>query len=82
MDQQTQLLLLYIKVGVSVLSARLVLLLALVLSFGLFAWAMYLPTYERIGCATLFALLIFLPAVRLDARQSADRAVISPKESP
>jgi hypothetical protein len=82
MDNQTQLLLLYVRVGLSVLSARLVLLLALVLSFGLFAWAMALPTYERIGCATLFAVLIFLPAVRLDARQSADRAVISPKESP
>ena len=81
MDQQTQVLLLYIRVGLAVLSARLVLLLALVLAFGLFAWAMALPTYERIGCATLFALLIFLPAVRLDARQSADRAVISPKDS-
>ena len=80
MDNQTQLLMLYIRVGLAVLSARLVLLLALVLSFGLFAWAMALPTYERIGCATLFALLIFLPAVRLDARQSADRSVISPKE--
>ena len=82
MDQHTQLLALYIKVGLSVLSARLVLLLALALTFGLFAWAMALPTYERIGCATLFALLIFLPAIRLDARQSADRAVITPKDSP
>jgi hypothetical protein len=81
MNQQTQVLLLYIRVGIAVLSARIVMLLALVLAFGLFAWAMAAPTYERIACATLFAILIFLPSVRLDARQSADRAVISPKDS-
>ena len=83
MNEETKLLVLYIRVGLTVLSARLVLLLALALTFGLFAWAMYLPGYERIAVATLFALLIFLPATRIDAAQSANRAVVSPtKEQP
>ena len=80
MNNETKVLLLYIRVGMNVLSARLVLLLALALTFGLFAYAMAFPTYERIGCATLVALLIFLPATRIDAGQSADRAVITPKD--
>jgi hypothetical protein len=81
MDQQTyqRTLLVYGQLLLAVLSARLVLLIALVLTFSLFAWAMALPTYERIGAATLFALLVFLPSVRLDARQSSDRKVITPQ---
>lgn len=79
MNDKAKVLLLYLRVGLAVLSARIVLLLALFLTFALFAWAMALPTYERIACATLFALLIFLPATRIDAAQSRDRAVISPE---
>ena len=79
--QATKVMLLYIRVGLQVLSARLVLLLALALAFGLFAWAMWLPGWERIATATIFAVLIFLPATRIDAAQSASRAVISPKDS-
>ena len=71
--------LLYIRVGMQVLSARVVLLITLALTFSLFAWAMYMPDYNRIGCATLFALLIFLPATRVDARMAKERSII--KES-
>lgn len=78
---ETKLLMLYIRVGLNVLSARLVLLLALALTFSLFAWAMYLPGYERIAAATIFAVIVFLPSTRIDAAQSAERAVISPKDS-
>ena len=77
---QTKVLILYIRVGLAVLSARLVLLIALALTFALFAWAMYLPGWERIACATIFAVLIFLPSARIDAKMKPDRAVISPTE--
>ena len=79
-NTETQLAMLYVSIGLKVLSARLVLLLALLLTFGLFAWSMAQPTYERIACATLFALLIFLPACRIDASQNRDRAVVSPSK--
>ena len=79
--ERTEVLLLYITTGLRVLSARVVLLLALALTFSLFAWAMYMPDYNRIGCATIFAILIFLPATRVDARVSGDRAVISPEKT-
>jgi len=80
MNNETKVLLLYIRVGINVLSARIMLLLAMALTFGLFAWAMYLPGTERIAAATIFALLVFLPATRIDAAQASDRAVISPKD--
>lgn len=79
--QAAKLLTLYISVGLRVLSARGVLLLAMLLTFSLFVWTMYAPTWERIAAATIFAVLIFLPATRVDAAQSSDRAVISPKDS-
>jgi hypothetical protein len=79
MNTDAKTLLLYIRVGVAVLTARLVLLLAMALTFGLFAWAMYLPGYERIAAATIFAILVFIPATRVDAAQSTSRDVISPK---
>jgi len=79
MNEQTKVLLLYIRVGLAVLSARVVLLLALALTFALFAWAMYDPTTNRIACATIFAVLIFLPACRVDSKMKPERAVISPE---
>jgi hypothetical protein len=77
MNEQAKMVLLYIHAGMRVLSARVVLLLAMLLTFGLFAWAMYLPGWERITAATIFAVLIFLPATRIDAAQSRDRAAIN-----
>lgn len=70
------------RVGLDVLTARLVLLLSLLLAFALFAWAMSAPDWNRIACATIFAVLIFLPAARLDRSKAADRAVVSPSENP
>ena len=80
-EQTIKVMLLYVSVGMKVLSARIVLLLTLVLVFTLFCWAMWDPSWNRIACATIFAVLIFLPATRIDHAQAKDRAVISPGES-
>lgn len=76
-DRQIKVMMLYVSVGMRVLSTRLVLLISLALTFGLFSWAMYLPDYNRIGCATIFAVLVFLPACRVDSKMAAERAVIT-----
>lgn len=78
---QTKVLLLYLRVGLQVVSARLVLLIGLALVFALFCWAMARPEWERIACATIFALLVFLPCVAVDRSMSKARAVISPSEA-
>ena len=74
-EQQTKALILFIGAGMKVLSIRLVLLLALVMAFALYSWAMYWPTNERIAAATLFTVLVFLPAIRADMRQNETKAL-------
>lgn len=77
----TRILVLWISVGLKVLSARIVLLVGLAMVFGLFCWAMWNANYFTIACAALFAILVFLPIIKLDAGQSKDRAIVSPKEN-
>lgn len=82
MDTKTmQTLVLWISIGLKVVTTRLVLLIALSMVFGLFCWALYWPTWERIACVTIFAILVFLPIIKLDAGQGKDRAIVSPKEN-
>lgn len=76
---KSNLLLLYVATGLRVLSARLVLLLTLALTFTLFAWAMGLPTYERIAVATIFAAMVFVPVLSMDNGHKKDRAVVAPE---
>lgn len=80
MDATTRVILLYINVGLKVLSARLMTLLALFLVFSLFAWVMATPDIQRIVIAGLFAVLVFLPLILLDNATRKDRAAITPKE--
>ena len=76
---KNQLLVLYVSTGLRVLSGRVVLLLTLLLTFALFAWAMAMPTHERIGAATLFSVLVFLPVIRMDGSHKKERAVVAPE---
>ena len=69
-DLNAKALVMFIGAGMKVLSSRLVLLIALVMAFALFAWAMYLPGQERIAAATIFTVLVFLPAIRADSKAS------------
>ena len=66
--EQVKYLLRFIKAGSTVLSARIAMLLALILTFALFAWCMILPDVWRFATAKTFALLIFVPTVILDIR--------------
>jgi Zn-dependent protease len=80
-SKEIKTLMLWISVGLRVWNARLVLLLTLVMVFGLFCWAMWNANYFTIGCAALFAILVFLPIIKMDGKQAADRAVINPEGS-
>jgi hypothetical protein len=74
-QQQARALILFIGAGMKVLSMRIVLVLALLMTFGLFVWAMCLPTSERILAATVFTLLVFLPAIRADFKQNEGKHI-------
>jgi hypothetical protein len=80
-ENQVKILVLWISTGLKVLSARLVLLLTLAMTFALFCWGCYDPTWQRIACVTVFAILVYLPIVKLDSGQSKERAIVSPQEN-
>ena len=81
-DSRLKAMLLFVSVGTKVLSGRMMLLLCLFLAFSLFAWAMFDPNYMRIGTAALFAVLVWIPVVRIDRALAPDRALVTPKEQP
>lgn len=75
-ENQVRSLLLFINAGVKILSARILLFVALLLTFSLFAFVMFAPTYERILLATIFAILVFLPVIRTDLKAIDSRKTI------
>jgi hypothetical protein len=77
MNDDVAFLLKFIANGTRILSSRLLLILTLLLVFGLFVWAMILPTYERILTATIFAILVFLPIRAIDAKGLTNEATQS-----
>jgi hypothetical protein len=60
-------------VVLKLISVRLITLVALVLTAGLFAWAMYDPSTLRVIIAAIWALCCFLP-VLWTGRKGSDHA--------
>lgn len=69
--EQTRFLLQFLNAGIKVLSIRFSMLLALSLTFVLFAWALATADTTRLIAATVFAILVYLPTVWLDVRERA-----------
>lgn len=59
-----------VRTALSVVTARLLTLMGLWMTFGLAAWAMYAPTMERLYIAGGFAVLVFIPSLTKEARGS------------
>ena len=52
-----------IRMGLTVLTDRLLTLLGLLMTFGLAVWAMHEPAPDRLQIACGFAILVFLPSL-------------------
>jgi hypothetical protein len=62
-----------VRLALAVLTDRLVTLLALIMTFGLAAWAMQEPSNLRAVMAGFFALAVFLPCLFKERTKSHDR---------
>jgi hypothetical protein len=60
-----------IEVGLTVLTHRLLTLVALIMTFGLFCVAMSQATWVHLAIAGAFGLVIFLPVLYCDRRPEA-----------
>jgi hypothetical protein len=59
-----------VRTAFTVITARLLTLMGLWMTFGLASWAMYAPSMERLYVAGGFAVLVFIPSLAKEARSS------------
>ena len=57
-----------VRMALAVVTARLLTLMGLWMTFGLAAWAMYAPSMERLYIAGGFAVLVFIPSLTKETR--------------
>ena len=73
---ETATVLAVIRMGLAVLTDRLLTVSALLMTFGLASWAMYAPSPERLQIAAGFGIVVYLPALikerPRDRKQQAD----------
>ena len=70
----------FIATGLKVLSARVLLILAMIMVFALSCAAMYDPSWIRLATVAVFGLIVFWPICRLDRSLSQERASVAPED--
>jgi len=60
----------FVRVGMLVLTNRLLVIISLSMCGIGFGWALYIPTWERLAIVCAFACLVFWPIVKLDIANS------------
>lgn len=58
-----------VRMGLGVITERLLTLCSLWMTFGLTSWAMYAPTVERLQIAGGFAIIVFVPSLFKERRR-------------
>ena len=76
-SEQAKLVLAFVHAGMSILSARIAVFMAMIMAFSLACWTMYDPTYNRIMMASIFGALVFLPVLSMDKRQAKERELVT-----
>lgn len=66
-----------LKILMSVLADRVLLVLSLILNFALFAYAIMYPDYLRFATAGLFSITVFIPVLRTQGGQNVRQRTVS-----
>lgn len=59
-----------VRIGLTVITERLILIMCLMMSFGLACWAMYDPETNRLITLGLFAILVYLPLMLRERKEN------------
>ena len=78
-DFDPRIAMMFIATGMKVLSARLLMILSMVMVFALACATMYDPTPIRLATVAVFGLIVFWPVCRLDRSLTKDRAIVAPE---
>jgi hypothetical protein len=61
-----------IRISLQVLGERAFSLLAMLMTFSLFCWAMLEPSYERLALVAFFALAVYIPSLKGQRKSYAE----------
>lgn len=64
----------FCRAALIILNARLMMLLAMLLAAGMFAWTLADPHWIRFAGACAFALMVFLPAYALESKRRKEES--------
>ena len=62
-----------LRMALQLLSDRVLTILSLLMSFGLACWVMRYPDHERIFMAGFFCLVVFVPTLVRERRQTKEK---------
>ena len=74
-EKDIEFLLKTVQMWMRVMSTRAMLILTLLLTFALFAWAMYKADYMSLAIAAAFGVIVFLPVRALDATKEKQHEI-------
>ena len=66
----------FIGAGFKILNVRLLLIITLLLTFSLFAWAMWKGDYMSLAIAATFGVIVFLPIKALETKEKQNERQI------
>jgi len=69
-----------VRIALNVITDRLLVILALGLSFSLACWTMYFPTWERMGTMAFFSIFSYLVINIKERNQHEGHERLNPKE--
>ena len=75
-SEQAKMVLSLVYAGMSVLNARILSLLAMMMMFSLACWTMWDATVHRIITLSIFGVLVFIPVLMMDRRTAQQRNAI------
>jgi hypothetical protein len=62
----------FAMVGAKIMAERVLTILGFLACAGAFGYALYAPNWERATIASLFAVLVYWPLVRMEKRKQAE----------
>jgi hypothetical protein len=63
-----------VRMGLEVISMRLLTILSMAMSFALAVWTMLEPSYERMAMAAFFAVCVYLPCINIERGKKNDES--------
>ena len=62
-----------VRIALELIAERVFSILAILMTFALSCWAMYEPTYERLGMAAFFSVAVYIPSLQRERKRKNEQ---------